>query len=170
MSTRVLVLVGPSGSGKTTIINQIVATHPSMVAVRSFTTRPCRGFGDTGYEFITPADLAERMHAGQVVQHDHFRDHCYGNDRSHFDAIGANIGLLAMTARGAEALRQLPYDVRVVNVVAVGDAAPRLGRENEDPSLLQVEKPDLVLYNHFVKNGLNTAVCELVRYVCGTFQ
>jgi guanylate kinase len=170
MFTRVLVLVGPSGSGKTAIINQIVATHPSMVAVRSFTTRPCRGPGDTGYEFITAGEFEARRAAGLVVQFDRFRGNIYGNDRSHFEAVSGNIGILAMTAKGAQSLLALPYDVRVVNIVAVGNDAHRPGREDEDESLLRAENPDFVLYNRFVKNGLNTATCELVRYACGAFQ
>jgi guanylate kinase len=66
------VLVGPSGVGKNTIIRELLATHPEMERVRTYTTRKKREDEVDGaqYHFISPQRFLELASAGKLMEAD----------------------------------------------------------------------------------------------------
>ncbi len=169
MNTRIIALIGASGSGKTTLIERAVAARCDLQQVQSFTTRPreARDSAST-YEFIDRDELNRRLAAGNVIQFDEYNGNFYGNDRSHFDAIGDRIGILAMTERGANVLVVLGYAVRVVKVLSIG-APIRPGREDVDRGRIDHVEASITVTNVFEPGGLDCAVRELVNSIDTAF-
>ena len=66
------VVAGPSGVGKNTIINQLLANHPQMGRVRTYTTRERREDEVEGeqYHFVTPEQFRELALAGKLMEAD----------------------------------------------------------------------------------------------------
>jgi guanylate kinase len=84
-SALFVVLSGPSGAGKSTLMERFVATNPDFVRCLSVTTRPPRGNERDGvdYAFVSEAEFAERIHAGELLEHAQvFGKHSYGTPRS----------------------------------------------------------------------------------------
>lgn len=66
------VVAGPSGVGKNTIINELLANHPQMGRVRTYTTRERREDEVEGeqYHFVTPEQFRELALAGKLMEAD----------------------------------------------------------------------------------------------------
>ncbi len=169
MKSKVIALIALSGYGKTELIKAVSGMSIGVVEVSSFTTRPREPRDKDGtYEFITCEELDRRLAAGLVVQHDKYGENFYGNVQSQFDAIGTNIGILAMTEPGARALIALGYDVRIVKVVAVG-ATVREGRPKADEGRVDHLQADVTITNSFAPGGLNRAILDLVAFITTAF-
>ncbi len=169
MKSKVIALIAISGYGKTELIKAVSGMDIGVVEVRSFTTRPREPRdNDSTYEFITREELDRRLAAGLVVQHDKYGENFYGNVQSQFDAIGTNIGILAMTEPGARALIALGYDVRIVKVVAVG-APIREGRAKADDGRIDHLRADVTITNDFAPGGLERAILDLAAFITTAF-
>ena len=66
-----LLISAPSGAGKTTICERLVANTPGLERVVTCTTRQPRGTERDGvdYHFLTPAEFARRVSAGEFLEH-----------------------------------------------------------------------------------------------------
>ena len=67
---RLIVVSGPSGAGKTTVLKQVFARCPRLVASVSATTRPPRPGEVDGvdYYFLTPEEFAARRQRGEFLE------------------------------------------------------------------------------------------------------
>jgi len=67
---RLVVISGPSGVGKTTVVRQLYALCPRLVASVSATTRPPRPDEQDGrdYHFLSPDEFARRRSAGEFLE------------------------------------------------------------------------------------------------------
>ena len=52
---RHIVLIGPSGSGKSTLVKRLIEKNPSLVWIKTYTTRSKRSDEDDSHEFISEA-------------------------------------------------------------------------------------------------------------------
>ena len=69
---RLFVIAGPSGVGKNTIIKELLATHPEMARIKTYTTRPPRDDEQEGdqYCFRTQAEFQSLARAGKLLEAD----------------------------------------------------------------------------------------------------
>jgi guanylate kinase len=69
-SARLIVISGPSGAGKTTIVRELFARCPRLVASVSATTRPARPDERDGvdYQFLSAEEFERRRRAGEFVE------------------------------------------------------------------------------------------------------
>ena len=67
---RLIVISGPSGVGKTTVMRQLFAQCPRLVASVSATTRPPRPDEQDGrdYHFLSPEEFDRRRQAGDFLE------------------------------------------------------------------------------------------------------
>jgi guanylate kinase len=67
---RLVVISGPSGVGKTTVVRQLYALCPRLVASVSATTRPPRPDEQDGrdYHFLSAEEFARRREAGEFLE------------------------------------------------------------------------------------------------------
>jgi guanylate kinase len=70
MSAQLIVISGPSGAGKTTIVKQLFARCPRLVASVSATTRSPRSGERDGvdYHFLSPTDFERRRQADDFIE------------------------------------------------------------------------------------------------------
>ncbi len=104
------VVSGPSGAGKNTAINGLLARVPDLVYSVSHTTRGARPGGRDGvdYHFVSTADFARMIGAGQFVEHVIYLGDQYGTSKGEMARLAAK-GLdivLNIDAPGACALRR----------------------------------------------------------------
>lgn len=105
-----LVASGPSGTGKTTMCRQLLAGDPALQFSVSCTTRPPRSGEVDGrdYHFISRETFAERVAAGDFLEHATVHDNAYGTLKSevvgHLEA-GRDV-LLDIDVQGANQVRQ----------------------------------------------------------------
>lgn len=80
LDRRLFVLVGPSGVGKNTIIKELLANHPEMGRVMTYTTRkPREGEEEEGqYHFVTKEEFEQLANAGKLMEAD--KDNPSGHD------------------------------------------------------------------------------------------
>ena len=62
-----IALIGPSGAGKSTLAKQLIARHPDLEFIRSYTTRAQRSVDDTSHIFITDAEFDRMLAEGQFI-------------------------------------------------------------------------------------------------------
>ena len=140
MSGRLFVVSGPSGVGKGTLIARARAEVPRLELATSATTRPRRPDEQDGreYHFLTPAEFARRVEAGDFLEHVSYAGNRYGTLRSEVErrlADGSNV-ILEIDVPGAREIeRQLPDSVLVfIAPPDVGDLEQRLiGRGTNSP-------------------------------------
>ena len=101
-----IVLSAPSGGGKTTLCQQLLARHPEMSRAITCTTRAPRPGESDGvdYYFLTPAAFAERVKAGDFLEHATVYGQSYGIPKSQaLDGLrrGCDV-LLAIDVQGAD--------------------------------------------------------------------
>ncbi len=72
LDRRLFVLAGPSGVGKNTIIKELLATHPEVGRVRTYTTRePREGEeAEEQYRFVTPEEFTRLAQEGRLMEAD----------------------------------------------------------------------------------------------------
>ncbi|HWD18579.1 MAG TPA: guanylate kinase [Verrucomicrobiae bacterium] len=100
-----IVLSAPSGGGKTTLCQQLLAAHPEMTRAVTCTTRPPRTGERDGidYFFLTPEAFAERVNAGDFLEHAIVYGQFYGTPKAEaLDKLrqGRDV-LLAIDVQGA---------------------------------------------------------------------
>ncbi len=77
---RIFVVSAPAGTGKTTLVEMLTEEFPNIVQSVSFTTRKPRPGEKTGvhYHFISRADFAKKIAAGEFLEHVHLYGDSYG--------------------------------------------------------------------------------------------
>ncbi|HET7046754.1 MAG TPA: guanylate kinase [Solirubrobacteraceae bacterium] len=114
----VFVITGPSGVGKGTLIRGLLERIPELELSTSATTRKPRPGELDGveYHFLTPEQFAERVDAGDFVEHATYSGNMYGTLRSELErrARAGNPVVLEIEVQGARQVREaLPESVAV---------------------------------------------------------
>jgi guanylate kinase len=180
-SPILIVLSAPSGGGKTTLCQQILAHHPEMVRVVTCTTRLPRPGEVEGrdYYFISPADFARRLTAGEFLEHAQVYNHCYGIPRAEVLAkftLGKDV-LLNVDVQGAATVcaraSEDPVLSRALVTVFLTPATLeelefRLRRRGTDsPAQLEkrlgVARQEIAQWRHFQYLIISTTIAEDVR-------
>jgi guanylate kinase len=135
---RVFVITGPSGVGKGTLIRGLRERLPELEPTVSATTRPPRPGERDGvdYHFLTPAQFAGRVDAGDFLEHANYSGHRYGTLRSEVSSRlrrGVPV-VLEIEVQGARQVRQaMPEAVAVFIAPPSMDALrSRLERRGTD--------------------------------------
>ena len=118
MSNRLFVVAGPSGVGKGTLIARARDALPELEVATSATTRPRRPDEQDGreYHFLTPAEFARRVEAGDFLEHVSYAGNRYGTLRSEVEQRlrdGGSVVLEIEVAGAREIRRQMPGAVLV---------------------------------------------------------
>src|SRR5690348_6938309 len=136
----VFVITGPSGVGKGTLIRGLLERIPELELSTSATTRKPRPGELDGveYHFLTPEQFAERVDAGEFVEHATYSGNMYGTLRSELErrARAGNPVVLEIEVQGARQVREaLPESVAVFIAPPSLDAlrARLVGRGTDSP-------------------------------------
>lgn len=80
---QLIVITGPSGVGKGTLVNLLLARHPSLFLSVSATTRPPRSGEVDGkdYYFLTQEKFKEMIAAGELLEWAEYAGNYYGTPR-----------------------------------------------------------------------------------------
>jgi guanylate kinase len=176
----VFVVTGPSGAGKGTLIKALLERVPELEVAVSATTR-LRRHGEEGgreYYFLSDADFARRVAAGEFLEHvTYVSGQRYGTLRSEVDRIAAEgrVCVLELETEGALNVKErLPNAVTVFIKAPLAELERRL-RERATESAGEIgERLDLAQsqllqeseFDHVVENDdIVRAVDELVELV-----
>src|SRR5205807_6411226 len=123
---EVFVITGPSGAGKGTLIRGLLERVPELELSVSATTRNPRPGEVDGedYHFLTAAEFARRVAAGEFVEHATYSGNRYGTLRSELERrlrAGAGV-VLEIEVQGARQVR-----AAMPEAVAVFIAPPSRG-------------------------------------------
>jgi len=136
----IFVITGPSGVGKGTLIRGLLERIPDLELSTSATTRkPRPGEADgVDYHFLTEQQFAERVAAGDFVEHATYSGNMYGTLRSELErrAREGNPVVLEIEVQGARQVRKaIPESVAVFIAPPSLDAlrARLVGRGTDSP-------------------------------------
>ena len=116
--SAVFVITGPSGVGKGTVIRALRGLVPELELSTSATTRRPRDGEENGvdYHFLAPEEFAERVEAGEFIEHATYSGNRYGTLRSEVErrlAEGMSV-VLEIEVQGARQVRAaMPESVQV---------------------------------------------------------
>ncbi len=177
---RVFVITGPSGVGKGTVIRGLRDRLPELELTVSATTRPPRPGERNGvdYHFLTSAEFAERVAAGDFLEHADYSGQRYGTLRQEVASRlerGVPV-VLEIEVQGARQIRQaMPGAVAVFIAPPSKDALrSRLAHRGTDSpeqmqARLRTADRELEAQNEFghvvVNDRLDEAIDELVDIV-----
>lgn len=109
MPTRLTVLSGPSGVGKGTVVRAVRTSYPQIWVSVSCTTRAPRPGEREGveYRFVTRAQFAAMVEAGELLEHAEFAGNRYGTPkRPVLEHLSAGTpALLEIELQGARQVR-----------------------------------------------------------------
>jgi len=121
---RLILISAPSGGGKTTLMKMLLQDYPGLFefAVSTTTRAPRTGEVDgVDYNFITPAQFAARLQAGDFLEHAQVHGNFYGSSRSVISAAlkKGHSPLLLIDVQGASQVRQQynPADIFSIFIV-----------------------------------------------------
>jgi guanylate kinase len=178
----VFVITGPSGVGKGTLIRGLLEQVPQLeLAVSATTRKPRPGERDgVDYHFLAPAEFAQRVAAGEFVEHATYSGNMYGTLRCELErrvAAGAPV-VLEIEVQGARQVREA-----IPGALAVFIAPPSLeglrtrliGRGTDTPEQvderLRTAERELEAQPEFahvvINDRLEDATAELVAIVRG---
>ena len=119
LDRRLFVIAGPSGVGKNTIIRELLATHPEMARVKTYTTRARRDdeFEGEQYYFVSKEEFIRLAETGELMEADadnplghdvYSTKHSYSMPRNIYRDIppDAHIVLAEVDIVGAKRLRE----------------------------------------------------------------
>jgi guanylate kinase len=136
----VFVITGPSGVGKGTLIRGLLERIPELELSTSATTRKPRPGEEDGvdYYFLTPQQFADRVTAGEFVEHATYSGNMYGTLRSELErrAQERSPVVLEIEVQGARQVREaIPEAVAVFIAPPSLDAlrARLVGRGTDSP-------------------------------------
>jgi guanylate kinase len=177
---RVFVITGPSGVGKGTLIRLLRERVPGLALSVSATTRAPRPGEHDGldYHFLSDAEFARRVAAGEFVEWAEYSGRRYGTLRSELErhlAEGRPV-VLEIEVQGARQVRgALPEAVQIFIEPPDGEALKDrlVGRGTDDPDAiarrLAVAESELAAADEFqyrvVNDRLDEAVARLVEIV-----
>jgi guanylate kinase len=137
----VFVITGPSGVGKGTLIRGLLERIPELELSTSATTRKPRPGEEDGvdYYFLTPQQFADRVTAGEFVEHATYSGNMYGTLRSELErrAQERSPVVLEIEVQGARQVREaIPEAVAVFIAPPSLDAlrARLVGRGTDSPA------------------------------------
>ena len=173
-------ITGPSGVGKGTLIRELRARVPELALSVSATTRgPRPGERDgVDYHFLTPDEFAERVAAGDFVEHAVYSGNRYGTLRSELDrslAAGKPV-VLEIEVQGARQVREALPEAVAVFIAPPGRETLRArlqSRGTDTPAQvdarLRTADSELAAQGEFahvvVNDELQQAIGELVAVV-----
>ena len=177
---RVFVITGPSGVGKGTLIRLLRERVPELALSVSATTRAPRPGEEDGvdYHFLSDAEVARRVEAGEFVEWAEYSGRRYGTLRSelqrHLDE-GRPV-VLEIEVQGARQVRgAMPEAVQIFIEPPDREALKDrlVGRGTDDPDAiarrLAVAEEELAAAGEFqyrvVNDRLDEAVARLVEIV-----
>ncbi len=117
-----IVVSAPSGAGKSTLCDRVLADDSNIIYSVSCTTRAPRGSELDGvdYNFLSPADFASRVEAGDFLEYATVHGNSYGTLKETVRsamAVGKSV-MMDIDVQGAcqvrEALKELPDDDAMV--------------------------------------------------------
>jgi guanylate kinase len=173
---RVFVITGPSGVGKGTLIRNLLARVPELELSVSATTRHPRPGEEDGvhYHFLTDEAFAQRVAAGDFVEHADYSGRRYGTLRSELErrTAGGVPVVLEIEVQGARQVRQTLPDAVQVFIAPPSPEALRerlVGRGTDSPEdverRLKVAEEELKARSEFqyqvVNDRLEDAVAQL---------
>jgi guanylate kinase len=177
---RVFVITGPSGVGKGTLIRLLRERVPGLALSVSATTRAPRPGEQDGldYHFLSDAEFARRVAAGDFVEWAEYSGRRYGTLRSELErhlAEGRPV-VLEIEVQGARQVRRaMPEAVQIFIEPPDGEALKDrlVGRGTDDPDAiarrLAVAESELAAADEFqyrvVNDRLDEAVARLVEIV-----
>jgi guanylate kinase len=135
-----VVLSSPSGAGKTTIAEHLVVTRRDVGRSVSATTRSPRAGEVEGrdYYFLTPAEFARRVAAGEFIESATYGGQRYGTLKAEVDRLrqaGRHALLVIEVAGAREIRRQFPGAVLVFLLPPSGEAlVSRLATRETEPA------------------------------------
>lgn len=175
-----VVVSGPSGAGKGTLIRGLLTRCPRVALAVSATTRPRRPGEVDGreYRFLSAAEFARRVDAGDFLEQVSYAGNRYGTLREEIDrpvAEGRAV-VLEIELRGARAVRRAIPDALSVFIAPPSpeELVRRLERRGTDTrgeiaARLEVSREELAAmdeFDHRVVNArVEAATDELVRIV-----
>jgi guanylate kinase len=182
---RVFVITGPSGVGKGTLIRLLRERVPSLALSVSATTRAPRPGEEDGvdYHFLSDAEFARRVEAGEFVEWAEYSGRRYGTLRSELErhlAEGRPV-VLEIEVQGARQVRRaMPEAVQIFIEPPDDDALKDrlVGRGTDDPDAiarrLAVAESELAAADEFqyrvVNDRLDEAVARLQEIVSGALE
>jgi guanylate kinase len=182
---RVFVITGPSGVGKGTLIRLLRERVPGLALSVSATTRAPRPGEQDGldYHFLSDAEFARRVAAGDFVEWAEYSGRRYGTLRSELErhlAEGRPV-VLEIEVQGARQVRRaMPEAVQIFIEPPDGEALKDrlVGRGTDDPDAiarrLAVAESELAAADEFqyrvVNDRLDEAVARLQEIVSGALE
>lgn len=174
-------MTGPSGVGKGTLIRTLRERIAGLELSVSATTRAPRAGEEPGvdYHFLTGQEFAQRLEAGEFLEHAEYAGNRYGTLRSELDrarAAGARALVLEIEVQGARQVRAaLPEAVQVF-IAPPSEEALRtrlVGRGADEAEQIErrlaVAREEMAARAEFrrviVNDRLDEAVEELVALV-----
>ena len=182
---RVFVITGPSGVGKGTLIRLLRERVPSLALSVSATTRAPRPGEEDGvdYHFLSDAEFARRVEAGEFVEWAEYSGRRYGTLRSELErhlAEGRPV-VLEIEVQGARQVRRAMPEAVQIFIEPPDDEALKdrlVGRGTDDPDAiarrLAVAESELAAADEFqyrvVNDRLDEAVARLQEIVSGALE
>ena len=182
---RVYVITGPSGVGKGTLIKLLLERVPELELSVSATTRTPRPGEQPGvsYHFLGPGQFAERVAAGDFVEHAEYSGRRYGTLRAELDrrtAAGHPV-VLEIEVQGArQVAAALPDAVRIFIAPPSPEALRTrlIGRGTDPPEQIErrlaVAEDELAAAPEFahvvINDDLDRAIGELEACVRATLD
>lgn len=170
------VVSAASGTGKTTVVERLVARHPSLRRSRSYTSRPARpGEADgVDYNFVSRQTFEDMVDRDEFLEWANVFGHLYGTGRLDTEAaLAAGVDLvLVIDVQGARQVRRRAADAVAVFVLPPSFqvlAARLRGRDQDSESAIEqrlvtarAEVTAVDEYDYVVVNDdVDTCVAEI---------
>ena len=137
------VVSGPAGTGKTTLVAMLMREFPNVKESISCTTRPARPGEVSGehYEFLDAQEFAEKVEAGEFLEHVDLFQHSYGTLGSHIEeqrSKGNHVILVIDTQGALKVKESSDFPLIFISPPSVEELRERLmSRKTESPEALE---------------------------------